>query len=201
MAACTACHGPEGRATNVGYFPSLAGKPSRYLFEQLRNFRDGRRQQMDMKHLLANLSDGYLHEMAGYFAGQAFPYLPPEPSKLSTGQLAHGRSLIFDGDRERGIPACASCHGGALTGVQTGIPGLLGLPRAYIAAQLGAWVAGQRSARAPDCMAEVGRKLASADVQAVVGWLTSQPMPADPRPVASLPGKLPVPCSAVETLQ
>ena len=26
--ACTACHGPEGRATPSGYFPRIAGKPA-----------------------------------------------------------------------------------------------------------------------------------------------------------------------------
>lgn len=198
MAACTACHGSEGRATNIGYFPSLAGKPERYLFEQLRNFRDGRRRQADMEHLLANLSDAYLHEMAGHFATQPLPYSPPTPSNLSAEQLERGRVLMFEGDSRQDIPACASCHGERLTGVQPGIPGLLGLPRAYIAAQLGAWVAGQRSAAAPDCMAEVGRKLAGTDVQAVVGWLASQPMPGNPLAAESPPGELPMPCSALE---
>ena len=29
---CTACHGKEGRATNQGYFPRIAGKPAGYLY-------------------------------------------------------------------------------------------------------------------------------------------------------------------------
>lgn len=41
--ACTVCHGKQGRATNEGYFPRIAGKPAGYLFNQLVNFRDGRR--------------------------------------------------------------------------------------------------------------------------------------------------------------
>lgn len=198
VAACTACHGREGRATDSGYFPRLAGKPAGYLFEQLRNFRDGRRQQAQMNGLLVNLTDAYLREIAEYFATLDFPYPPPAPSKLSAQQLARGRSIVFGGDPARGIPACASCHGDALTGVQPGVPSLLGLPRIYIAAQLGAWVVGQRRALAPDCMAEVGRKLTSQDIQAVVGWLDSQPMPAGAKPALSLPRKPPTPCSALE---
>lgn len=198
VAACTACHGREGRATDSGYFPRLAGKPAGYLFEQLRNFRDGRRQQPQMYGLLENLTDAYLREIAEYFAALDFPYPPPAPSKLSAQQLARGKSIVFGGDPARGIPACASCHGNALTGVQPGIPSLLGLPRIYVAAQLGAWVTGQRRALAPDCMAEVGRKLTSQDIQAVVGWLDSQPMPAGAKPALSPPGKLPTPCSAME---
>lgn len=197
MAACTACHGKEGRATKSGYFPRLAGKPAGYLFEQLRNFRDGRRQQIYMNGLLANLSDAYLRDMAEYFAGLDFPYPPPEPSSAPGEQLARGKSLIFHGDPSREIPACASCHGEALTGVQPGIPSLLGLPRVYVAAQLGAWVAGQRRAMAPDCMADVGRKLTREDIHAVVSWLEVQPVPQDSRPAPSPPGKLPAPCSAM----
>ncbi|RYF64304.1 MAG: hypothetical protein EOO29_42595, partial [Comamonadaceae bacterium] len=32
--ACTACHGKEGRATQEGYFPRIAGKPAGYLANQ-----------------------------------------------------------------------------------------------------------------------------------------------------------------------
>ena len=35
--ACTPCHGKEGRATNQGYFPRIAGKPAGYLANQLVN--------------------------------------------------------------------------------------------------------------------------------------------------------------------
>ena len=50
--ACTGCHGKEGRATNAGYFPRIAGKPAGYLYNQLRNFRDGRRTNAAMTHLV-----------------------------------------------------------------------------------------------------------------------------------------------------
>ena len=38
VVACAACHGNEGRATNEGYYPRIAGKPRGYLFNQLLNF-------------------------------------------------------------------------------------------------------------------------------------------------------------------
>jgi cytochrome c553 len=82
--------------------------------------------------------------------------------------------------------------------MQPQIPGLLGLPRLYIASQLGAWVTGDRRALPPDCMAEVGRKLNNEDIRAVAGWLAAQPVPTGARPAASLPRALPVACSAME---
>lgn len=198
VAACTMCHGREGQAAHSDYFPRLAGKPAGYLYEQLRSFRDGRRQQAEMGHLLANLSDAYLREMAEYFASLELPYPPPAPSDLSDAQLTRGKALVFGGDEARGIPACARCHGDALTGVQPHTPSLLGLPRLYIASQLGAWVTGDRRALAPDCMAEVGRKLNNEDIRAVAGWLAAQPVPTAAKPAASLPRALPVACSAME---
>lgn len=68
VAACTACHGEQGRAGADGYYPRLAGKPQEYLYHQLLNFRDDRRQYRPMAHLLAGLPDAYLHEMAAYFS-------------------------------------------------------------------------------------------------------------------------------------
>ncbi|WP_225781649.1 c-type cytochrome [Xenophilus sp. Marseille-Q4582] len=196
VAACVTCHGRDGQATNSGYFPRIAGKPAGYLYEQLRNFRDGRRLQPAMNHLLTNLSDAYLREMAAYFAGLRYPYPPPAAPDLAPGVLARGRTLVFEGDPARGLPACASCHGAALTGTEPGIPGLLGLPRLYIASQLGAWLTGERRALPPDCMAEVGRKLQPADIQAVAGWLSAQPMPSTTQAAPAAAHPLPQPCSA-----
>lgn len=196
VAACTACHGRGGQAGHSAYFPRIAGKPAGYLYEQLRSFRDGRRQQAEMRHLLAHLSDAYLREMADYFATMQLPYAPPAPSDLPPQALARGRALVFEGDAARGITACADCHGAALTGVEPGIPGLLGLPRLYLAAQLGAWRTGERRALAPDCMAEVGRRLEPGDITAVAGWLAAQPVPAQADAAAAPPRPLPQPCSA-----
>lgn len=197
-AACIACHGREGASTDSAFFPRLSGKPEGYLFNQLLSFRDGRRFNTDMTHMVQHLSDAYLRELAAYFAGLDLPY-PPIPAKTdaSPEMLARGKALVFQGDAARGIPACAQCHGQALTGVQPGIPGLVGLPRLYLSSQLGAWLTNDRHALAPDCMAEVGRKLSSADINAVASWLALQPMPVDTRALAVLPGPLPTPCSAM----
>ena len=51
--------------------------------------------------------------------------------------LARGEALVTHGDPQRGVPACAGCHGPALTGMEPAIPGLLGLRASYISAQLG----------------------------------------------------------------
>jgi len=198
VAACIACHGREGATTNAGYFPRLSGKPAGYLFNQLRSFRDGRRFNTDMTYMVQHLSDAYLMEMAEYFAGLNLPYPPVPPvSDAPPAQLARGRQLALEGDATRRIPACVECHGAALTGVQPAIPGLLGLPRLYVSSQLGAWLTSERHALAPDCMADIGRRMTTADINAVASWLAVQPMPADPKPATSLPAALPMSCGGM----
>ncbi|SOD30144.1 Cytochrome c553 [Variovorax sp. YR752] len=198
VAACIACHGREGATTNAGYFPRLAGKPAGYLFNQLVSFRDGRRFNSDMAYMVQHLSDAYLREMAEYFAGLQLPYPPISPTSDATPeQLQRGRQLVREGDAARSIPACVQCHGAALTGVQPAIPGLLGLPRLYVSSQLGAWLTNERHALPPDCMADIGRRMSTADINAVASWLAVQPMPADTKPAASLPAPLPVTCGGM----
>ena len=91
----------------------------------------------------------------------------------------------------------SACHGSALMGVQPGVPPLLGLPRLYIASQLGAWLTDDRHALPPDCMTDVGRRLNSADINAVASWLATQPVPANTKPAKSPPAPLPMKCSAM----
>ncbi len=195
MRACTACHGKEGVATNEGYFPRIAGKPAGYLYNQLRHFREGRRQNPAMQHLLQHMSDEYLQEIARYFSELDLPYPPPQVSAASPDVLARGEQLVRQGRRgnqhgnEQGnqqgdLPACTACHGSAMTGRLPSTPGLLGLPRDYVVAQLGAWRAGTRKADAPDCMAHVARRLSREDIHAVSLWLAAQPVPERGHPAA-----------------
>jgi cytochrome c553 len=194
--ACTGCHGAQGRAGPDGYYPRLAGKPAGYLFNQLVNFRDGRRHYGLMTRMVDPLSDAYLMEIAQHFAALDVPYPAPTPSPLPAATLQRGATLALQGDAAANLPACAACHGRALTGVLPHVPGLLGLPRDYLNSQLGAWKTGQRKAHAPDCMAQVVERLKPDDIAAVAGWLASQPVPTPPHPVAVLPAPMPLRCGA-----
>jgi cytochrome c553 len=200
MVACTACHGPSGRAGPDGYYPRLAGKPAGYLYHQLLNFRDGRRHYGLMTQMVDRLSDEYLREIAEYFAAQEVPYPAPAPVNAPAALIERGRQLVQHGDAARGLPACVQCHGAAMTGVAPNVPGLLGLPRDYLNSQLGAWKTGQRRAQAPDCMAHVVERLPDADVAAVSGWLASQPVPLEAKAVAQAPAGNPLACGSAPEL-
>ncbi len=194
--ACSACHGAQGRAGPDGYYPRIAGKPAGYLYNQLLHFRDGRRHYGLMTRLLDPLSDAYLLEIAQHFASLQLPYPAPAPVRAPADVLDRGRVLALQGDAGRQIPACASCHGATLTGVLPNTPGLLGLPRDYLNAQLGAWRSGQRRAHAPDCMGQIAQALPPEDLTAVSTWLAAQPLPADTKPAARLPQPAPMACGS-----
>ena len=192
---CTACHGEQGRATRDGFFPRIAGKPAGYLFNQLVNFRDGRRANQAMTFLVKDLTDAYLLEMAGHFAALDLPYPPAVPVR-SAAEAARGEALALRGDPARRLPACTACHGERLTGVLPAVPGLLGLPRDYLVGQFGAWRTGQRRAAEPDCMAELAQRLTGDDLVALATWLAARPLPSDAKPAAALPEPLPMRCGS-----
>ncbi len=197
LVACTVCHGKEGQAAPDGYRPRLAGKPAGYLFNQLQNFRDGRRHYGPMVALVDPLPKAYLQEIAGYFAALDLPYATPPAAHDSAAVLQRGQQLALHGDVVKQVPACSACHGAALMGVLPNTPGLLGLPRDYLVGQLGAWVHGQRKAQAPDCMAQVAQRLSGGDITAVSAWLSSQVVPIGGKPGAAAPAALPLACASV----
>jgi len=195
--ACTGCHGPQGRAASDGYYPRIAGKPAGYLYNQLLSFRDGRRQYGLMSNLLAPLDDAYLRAIAEHFSQLELPYPAPQPATADVDSLTRGEALVMKGDAALHVPACVECHGAALMGVAPGVPALIGMPRDYLNAQLGAWRAGGRHAMPPDCMAEVAKKLAPADISALSQWLAAQTVPRGAKPAAALPAPLPLPCGGI----
>jgi cytochrome c553 len=196
MRACTPCHGLQGRGTQDDYFPRLAGKPAGYLYNQLTAFRSGRRHYAPMNYLLEYQNDDYLQAIADYFASQKPAFLPRHADAVSSAVLSRGETLATRGDASRGIPACASCHNPSFTGVQPGIPALVGLQSHYISAQLGAFRYGTRTAIAPDCMQLVAARLSEDDVTAVAAWLSSLPGATSTTPLPRGSIITPLPCGS-----
>lgn len=195
LLACASCHAKKD--VNDQYYPRISGKPAAYLYNQLVSFRDGRRQYPVMTALVEHMSDDYLRAIATHFAQEHLPSPPAQPSGVSAAILERGRVLALQGDKARKVPACVACHGQQLTGVAPSMPGLVGLPRDYINAQLGAWRNKTRRAHAPDCMGDIAARLSLSDVAAVSNWLGAQPVPANARPATGFTQPLPVACGSV----
>ena len=195
---CTICHRDADRIDRDAYFPRIAGKPAGYLYNQLRNFRDGRRYYQPMAILLENMSDEYMREIAGYFASLPYTYPRPIAHALSSAETRSVETLMDSGDPERDLPACSACHGKALMGVEPYIPGLLGLPHAYVAAQFGGWRnGGIMRGQIPDCMSEIAKKLTQEEVNALALWLPSRTLSGDVAKADALAAELAQRCRTV----
>jgi cytochrome c553 len=192
--ACTSCHAKD--QGQDAFFPRISGKPAGYLYNQLINFREGRRQYPLMTYMVDHLPDAYLREIADYFSTQHLKAPPVQPSAVSQAVLERGKLLVTQGDKAIKVPACIACHGEKLTGVAPAIPGLAGLPRDYVNAQFGAWKNKTRRAHAPDCMAEIAERLSVEDVAAISSWLGARPLPLDLAPASAVARPLPLACGS-----
>lgn len=193
---CVTCHGQSGQGTDSGYFPRIAGKPAGYLFNQLVAFRDGTRKYAPMNYLVAHLPDPYLREIAEHFAKQRPAFTAKDAVTTDPATLLRGKTVATLGDASQQIPACVACHGANLTGMQPGIPGLVGLRPAYIVAQLTRWRVGDRHAAEPDCMKRIASRLSETDVAAVGAWLSQQQAPKDASPESSNLVRMPLACGS-----
>jgi len=157
-ATCVACHGPNGNSTTPQW-PILAGQTARYLYLQLRDFKEGRRNEPTMKPFIENLSRDDMRELADYFAAQK----PAPQSFKSDAQKAKlGRAKSEE-------TLCTMCHLGGFKG-QNEIPRVAGQHHAYIVKQLLDFKTGRRTNDA-GTMSSVSKTLSEQDIDDVAHFL------------------------------
>lgn len=65
-ANCAYCHGPDGKSR--GAIPSLAGLEKGYFIQQMKDFRDGKRDGTVMQKHALGYTDAEFEAMAAWFA-------------------------------------------------------------------------------------------------------------------------------------
>jgi len=157
---CVACHGPQGNSTNPAY-PVLAGQTARYLTLQLRDFKEGRRNDPVMSPMAAPLSRQDMQDLADYFAAQK-----PMPStyKVDAARVEAGRKKSEE-------VLCTMCHLGGFAG-QNEIPRVAGQQYAYIVKQLEDFRAKKRTNDAGN-MTSVSRNLSDDDIRNLANYVTN----------------------------
>lgn len=135
---CGYCHGIDG-VSAVPRFPHLAGQRSDYLRKQLLDFAQGARRNDDgaMTAVSQSLTSQETEQVIVYFSQQTLP----APVVTAGGEDA--AKLYKQGAPERGIPACAGCHGGRAEGSDIA-PALAGQHVAYLRKQLTDFTGGRR---------------------------------------------------------
>lgn len=128
---CLFCHKPNFSA---GAIPLLAGQTREYLYKQMKDFKEKKRPSSFMQMNVANLTDQDMRDIANYFSSRE---LIRESFRLDAEKIARGKSKAE-------VLECASCHMEDFSGKME-VPNLVAIDPSYIASQIEAFSAGQRS--------------------------------------------------------
>jgi cytochrome c553 len=166
---CSTCHGPRGISTSPE-FPILAAQHTGYLASQIDAFRKQARAEKDahdfMWGIAGRLDEKIINGIAAYYAAQ-----PRAPGRTDDPALvAKGKELFDKGLLDRGIPACATCHGANGEGVAD-FPRLAGQHAKYVAKQL-TYI--QTLTRAAPVMHGIVKDLTPDEMQAVAAYVQSK---------------------------
>jgi cytochrome c553 len=157
---CFACHGPDGNSTNPKY-PILAGQGWRYIYLQLRDFKEGRRSNPEMSPMAANLTRDQMIALGNFFAAQKPkpPAFTPDPAKVAAGKKVADAVL------------CTMCHLGEFKG-QNEIPRVAGQWPQYIVKQLQDFRARRRTNDAGN-MTSVSRNLTDEQIEDLAQYIAN----------------------------
>lgn len=196
-AACAACHGADGNPS-IPTYPRLAGQNERYIARQLALFASGERHTgmaAVMTPFAQALSPQDMRDVGAYFAQQKAGAGVADDTVVADGPYAGlkyyevGQKLFRAGDAERGIPACASCHGPTGAGNPgPPYPHIGGQQADYTAQRLTEYKAGTTSERDPasfHIMAKVANKLTEQEIGALASYLQGLHDHADDAEVAA----------------
>ncbi|HTH76000.1 MAG TPA: c-type cytochrome [Trinickia sp.] len=169
---CASCHGADGNSAS-GSFPKLAGQHEAYLVKQLKDFKvqagakTAARANPIMAGMAAALSDQDMVNVAAYFASQAMkPGVARDAAIVPMGQ-----KIFRGGIAEKGVPACASCHGPTGMGIPVQYPRLSGQWADYTVAQLHAFQQGPGARNNNDAMHGIAARLSDSEVKAVADYI------------------------------
>jgi cytochrome c553 len=155
---CSACHGPEGNSQNPDY-PILAGQSWRYIYIELKDFKEGRRSDPQMSPMAANLSQDDMVALGNYFAAQKKQPIsfPVDGGKVDAGRKVADAAL------------CPMCHLGGFVG-QNEIPRVAGQWPQYVRKQLVDFRARRRTNDAGN-MTSYTANLSDEDIENLVQYI------------------------------
>jgi len=158
--ACFACHGQNGNSTNPMY-PTLAGQNSRYIYLQLKDFKEGRRKDPQMTPMAEALSRDDMLALAEFFSKQ---------KQASSGFKADA-DKVAAGRKKSDEVLCPMCHLGEFVG-QNEIPRVAGQKYEYVKKQLEDFKARRRTNDAGN-MTSVASTLSDADIENLAQYVAN----------------------------
>jgi len=165
---CDKCHGDNGVSDDEDDV-NIAGMSASYMFKQLKDFQDEKREDKDMYKKVRSLKDDELADLAVWFSNLE----PAEraPDRILTADI---RKLITHGDPERLLKACSSCHGRDGRGGQFDHPALAGQNRIYLVDSMLAFKEGDRTNDIYARMRYVSEALTEAEIEALADYYAAE---------------------------
>ena len=157
---CFDCHGLNGNS-QVPAYPVLAGQSWRYIYIELKDFKEGRRTDPVMSTMAASLSRDDMIAIANFFAAQK-PL--PIPFRADAAKVDAGRKVAD-------AVLCPMCHLGGFIG-QNEIPKVAGQHYEYIKKQLSDFKAKRRTNDAGN-MTSVAGALSDDDIENLAQYIAN----------------------------
>ncbi len=167
---CAACHGADGNSAGAA-FPRLAGQHAAYIVKQLKDYKTQpaakapARSNPIMAGIASALNDQDMANVAAYFESQK---AKPNYAR-NKDDVALGQKIYRGGIADKGVPACAACHGATGIGIPVQYPRLSWQWGDYTVAQLNAFASGQRNNSEP--MHQISSRLNEAEMKAVADYI------------------------------
>jgi len=140
--ACADCHGERGAEPDRDKHPTLAGQVAAYTFKQLRDYKDGSRENRKMSEAVERLTDEQLAALAAWYADQPIPKVEVDEDETVSEDTI---KLVFRGDKTRLIQPCASCHGARGEGAIIDVPAIAGQNVKYFVNTMKDYAKGERA--------------------------------------------------------
>jgi cytochrome c553 len=161
---CAKCHGEAGVSDDPADV-NIAGMRASYLYKQLKDYQLEYRDDRDMYKQTRDLDDQQLADLAVWFAAQE----PAQPAADRNTDPAILR-LVFKGDPQRLLKACASCHGRDGRGGQHDHPALAGQYPEYLVFTLTEFREGDRTNDVYGRMRDVAQALTVAEIEGLAAY-------------------------------
>ena len=155
---CAPCHGADGNSV-APIFPNLAGQNWRYIYMQLKDFKEGRRSNPVMTPMAEPLSKSEMIDVANYFAAQT--------AKPSAFKVDEAKAKLGQAKADENL--CAMCHLGGFKG-QNEIPRVAGQQYDYVVQQLKNFKARIRTNDAGN-MTSVAGTLSDTDIENLANYI------------------------------
>ena len=157
---CAACHGPGGNSV-IPLNPSLAGQTWRYIYVQLKDFKEDRRSDPQMTPIAKELSRDDMIALGNWYAAQ----------KPAVNQFKADSAKVAAGQKVSDAVLCPMCHLGGFSG-QNEIPRVAGQRYEYVVKQLQDFKHRRRTNDAGN-MTSVAGTLSDQDIDNLAHYITT----------------------------